>query len=351
MERFSKELQFVLQTLNPFTEQNVLKETPFTGLDEDKLIWILKKNKLFTKFSKKLDSQTEFRDEFLAKFKKIKLLNQDLKDFQTRDLSEFVRISKKLSKQDIHLLLIKSAGEFPHESSNIDCLIKPDKLASTVHILSEEGYYELLNSREPHKFLFRKKQAPKELPLHIHTRVEWEAVEFADPQNLRDRARDFMDNETGALVPSVEDAILITIAHYFFEDHEIKLYDLLKLWSLVNKENTDWGYIFRQAEKLRWNDALTLNLNLINRMSTCCFRRNMFEQSAEKNTSISPSWVSKIITFDSNGLLRIPYGVSALFFLRKVLRNPEIAFPEKSQQIIYVLSDLLRRRIIGYTPM
>jgi hypothetical protein len=351
LTRLSKELEFVLQTLNPFDQQKEFDANLFSGLNEDRLIKILKTNKLFTKFSRKLDTEPEFKQEFLSGFKKIKLLNQDLSAFQAVDLSEFIRISRKLANHDIHLLLIKSAGDFPHESSNFDCLIKPESLAATAHVLKAEGYRERLNSREPHKFLFRKQHVPRELPLHIHTRVEWEAVDFADPQTLRRNARPFMNGETGALVPSVEDAILITIAHYFFEDHEIKLYDLLKLWQLTNKANPDWGYMSKQTEQLGWRDAFVLNIDLLNRMSRLYFGRNLFVKSADNLAPKSPSWISRAITFDSDGAQKVPYGVSALFFLRKVFRNPNLDFPQKSRQISYVFSDILRRKSIGYQQL
>ncbi|MCW4010408.1 MAG: nucleotidyltransferase family protein [Candidatus Bathyarchaeota archaeon] len=349
LKHFNRELDFVLKTVNPFCKTFRFEDQNLTGLDEGRLIEVLSKNKLFTKFSVEIDTRPEFKQELFERFRELGRLIRELNMFWSRNLSEFVRVSKKLAQQDIHLLLIKSAGDFPHESSNFDCLIKPSQLCATARTLAEEGYCECLESREPHKFLFRKHQTPRELPLHIHTRVEWEAIEFADPKNLRDRARVFLSDETGALVPSVEDAILVTVAHYFFEDHEMKIYDLLKLHTLVNQEeNLDWEYMFSQAEKLGWTDALALNKYLVNRMSLCCFGQKVFADVTEEDIAALPSWVCKIVTFEPSGLQKIPYGVSALFFLRKVLRNPQLTLPEKYLQINYVFSDILRRKSIGY---
>lgn len=343
--RASNELRFILAALNPL---RTAEPAEFGGLNEQKLIVTLKKSKTLTKFTKKLDTQPQFKAKFLAAYPKLSQFITETKLRQQRDLAEFLRISQLLSRQDIHLLLIKSAGEFPHESSNFDCLIKPEKLAACASTLHQEGYEEMLNTREPHKFLFRKTHNLKELPLHIHTRVEWEAAEFADAATLRSRSRPFLNAETGALVPSVEDSMLITVAHYFFEDHEIKLYDLLKLWGLSNERCLDWEYMLGQATRLGWSDALALNVGLLNRMGTCCFGQPLFPEAPKLENSKQADWASKTIKFDSYGSLQIPYGVSALFFLRKVFRNPQISFAQKSQHVDYVLSDILRRRVIGY---
>ena len=275
-------------------------------------------------------------------------LIEELKQRQVAELEEFLRISKRLASQDVHLLLIKSAGEFPHESSNFDCLIEPDKLAICDRILQDEGYQELPITREPHKFLYRKIAAPRELPLHIHTRVEWEAAEFADAQKLRKRARPFISEETGALVPSVEDSMLITVAHYFFEDHEIKVYDLLKLIGLSKDGKTDWNYMFNESAELGWGDAFALNMQLLNRMSICCFGQKAFPESISPDITREAKFASKTITFDSVGKFKIPYGISALFFVNKIFRSSHVSFYIKCKHIDYVLSDILHRKAIGY---
>ena len=196
--------------------------------------------------------------------------------------------------------------------------------------------------------MYRKIATPRELPLHIHTRVEWEAAEFADAQILRKRARPFINKETGALVPSVEDSMLITVAHYFFEDHEIKVYDLLKLMGLSRDGKPDWNYMFNEAAELGWGDAFALNMQLLNRMSVCCFGQKAFPESINPDISREAKFVFKTITFDSVGKFNIPYGVSALFFLHKIFRSPNFSFYQKCRHVDYVLSDILRRRVIGY---
>jgi hypothetical protein len=313
------------------------------------LIKLLKCNKLFEGFERKLALQdSQFRNQFLSSYPELNETLLSRKDNEINDLSELVRISKKLSEHDINLLLIKSSGEFPFESSNIDCLIKPEKIALTSKILRHEGYHEMLIAREPHKFLFRKISNPKELPLHIHTKVEWEAIEFADPEGLRKRSRPFYLPESGLIIPSVEDSVLITIAHYFFEDHEAKIFDLLKLQKLKNEKSLDWKFMLGQAKKFCWSDAFLLNVYLIDYMSKELFGEEVFENPLVEGLGGSQSFFSKFINLESNGVLRIPYSVSALYFLKKIMKNPELKFSSKFNQVSYVCKDLLHRNIIGY---
>ena len=318
-------------------------------LDEDKLIGVLLKNKLTGIFKKELETfDVRFVDGGSARYSK---LDQFLQEFQCRHttfLNEFLRISARLSINNVYLLLIKSSGVFPIESSNIDCLVEPDKLIITAKILQEQGYIEQIIAREPHKYLFRKKLKPKELPLHIHTRVEWEAVEFANYKKLRNRARPFLSIESGALVPSIEDSILITIAHYFFEDHEIKLFDLLKLWELSKMHNLNWNYMLREAESLGWRDAFLLNIDLLNKMSVLYFGQNVFHGLHHNS---EPYMLSKLIASDPLGRIKIPYSVSALYFLKKILKNPNFSNKEKTKQLNYVVTDIIHRRAIGYIEM
>jgi hypothetical protein len=306
------------------------------------------KNKILNKFSKRLDGQPDFANKFLSFYPSLDERIRELKVRQSRELDEFILISKNLATYDVHLLLIKSEGVFPHESSNYDCLVKNDKLLLCLKLLKDEGYTEELLTREPHKYLYRKVAAPKELPLHIHTRVEWEAAEFASSEILFQRAQPFLSEETGALVPSVEDSILITIAHYFFEDHEIKIYDLLKICALINQKNVNWEYMHHQAEKLGWGDALDLNLYLLNQMSLLLFGKDLFPQIGRLESSVENKLALRTIKAHQFGQMKVPYGVSAMFFLFKIFRTPHYSFYQKNRHIKYVLSDILRRRIIGY---
>jgi hypothetical protein len=345
------EVKFALIVTNPIKGDDIIStfSTVSKELDEEKLIDILRKNKLVGIFNSQLETfDVQFIDSLLRKYPK---LDQCLKDFQgryTSFLNEFLRISAILSTKNVHLLLIKSSGEFPIESSNIDCLVEPDKLIITAKILQEQGYTEQIIAREPHKYLFRKKLKPKELPLHIHTRVEWEAAEFANYKKLRNGARPFLYEESGALVPSIEDSMLITIAHYFFEDHEIKLFDLLKLWNLSKVHKLNWDYLMREAESSGWQDAFLLNIELLNKMSFLYFKQNIFHGL---NNNSGPYRLSKLINSDTLGRFNIPYFVSGFYFLKKVLRNPNFSYYEKSKHLNYVLSDLIHRRAIGYIEM
>jgi len=83
-------------------------------------------------------------------------------------------------------------------------------------------------------------------------------------------------------------------------------------------------------------------------MSVCWFGKKTFPELEKLKASRQDKLALKTIKFDSLGMINIPYGVSALFFLKKVFRNSSFSFYQKTQHVDYVFSDILRRRIIGY---
>ncbi len=346
MKEGENELRFVVSIVNPF-EVSYPSKSDFSCLDEQRLVKILVRNKILRKVDRKLREEPQLRKSFLSRFNTLNKLIIQQEGAQEKEFNEFIRISQKLAKQNIHLLLIKSTGEFPHESSNIDCLIESEKLAATIQVLEEEGYQEYPSVREPHKFLFRKKNASKELPLHIHTRVEWEAIDFANLENLRGRARFLPNKDTGALIPSVEDAILITIAHYFFEDHEIRINDLLNLCITAKDEQIDWNYVLSQAREIGWEDALLLNTKILNQMSSRYFGRDFLPNFGERFLNNSSIFLRR----NPYGVFEIPYAMSAGFFLQRVLTNSQYSLNEKFRQIVYVFSDVIGRKILGYDEL
>ena len=197
------------------------------NIREARIVETLNHNKVALKFERKLERDPALKERFFEAFPSIKVFCHNLNTKIEQNSVAFNHIKRKFSENSIAFILIKSDGSFPYESDNIDVLIKPGMLGSVSKMLRNAGYTELSEIRERHKFLFRNKHAPEVLPLHIHTMVEWEGTEFIDSRDLWRTSRNSDDNEFS--VPSPENCILITAAHLFFEDHEIKLGDLSKI--------------------------------------------------------------------------------------------------------------------------
>ena len=171
---------------------------------------------------------------------------------------EWAKVKDEFTKADIESILIKSVGYFPYKSSNLDVLIKQSKRDKAESILIQMGYIQLHNVEEPFKTLFRKfKGLASVSVIHLHNKVAW-MNPFHDEELLWARYRK-SDKDDLLDIPSAEDSILILTAHWFYEDKEIKLSDILKVTTCL-KNNVDWRYLTSVAKKMGWLNGLYFGL-------------------------------------------------------------------------------------------
>lgn len=346
----NREITFVAYVLDPFPAGKIDPLSYLDGLNECNLIETLKKNNVAIRFERNLKTIGVSREKFFYEFSRMKDFYQNMHTKIEKDLCQFDRIRDKFSGEGIEFMLIKSDGTFPYESDNLDILIKPDKLGKVVQLLKKSGYSELPQVRETHKFLFRKMHAFSELPLHIHTRVEWEGIQFVDSRNLWDRHR-IAKEHNGFLVPSPEDCILITTAHLFFENHEIKLDDLFRIDSCIRNYSINWHYIFDHAQKLYWNDALNLTMLLLNLVYNDLYGRSMLQHSIlsqmeELDNGHGKLFLKILKLFSGRSTpLRIPYAIAGFFFLRRVLRDLSLTLAERLKNTGLIVVDVTQRKV------
>jgi len=349
LKRINREIVFIAHVFDCFPSGEIDLSSYLDSLNECNLIEMLKKNKVAVNFERNLETSGVPRKKFLCKFPCIKVFYEGVHAKIEKDLREFDRIKDKFCKDGIEFMLIKSNGLFPYESDNLDILIKPNKLGKVTQILRNAGYSERIRIREPHKFLFRKTSALKELALHIHTRVEWEGTQFVNSKNLW-RRRKVAEENNNFFVPSSEDSILITIAHLFFENHEIKLDDLIKVDSCIRKWSIDWDYIFNHAQRLHWGDALHLTLLLLNLKYKDLYRRNMLPDGVLLKMSAHYRYyklflnIMKHFSFGPT-LFKIPYIIASLFFVRRVILNINLSLAERLKHLRFIIFDVAKRKI------
>jgi hypothetical protein len=351
LKKCNKEIRFVACLLDPFPTGRIDIWSYMSSLDESCLIEALSRNKVAVRFERKLEMYDVLKQKN-CDFLRLKVFYQNLNTKIEKDSFEFSRIKDKLSKNGVEFMLIKSDGSFPYESDNIDVLIKPDRLREVVRLLKNAGYSEIVGAREPHKFLFRKMHTLDELPLHIHTRVEWEGTQFIDSRDLWERSK-FSNGDDGFSVPSPEDCILITAAHLFFENHEIKLDDLLKIDSKIRDYSVNWDYVFDHAQRLHWNDAFHLTMLKLNQVYNQLYGRSMLQKSTlSKMEEFDLEWSNlfqKVINPFSSGAtpLKIPYTVAGLFFLYKVLGDSSLPLAERFERVGLVACDVFKRKTMS----
>ena len=346
----SKELKLVAHLLNPVCDSNIDSIRFPNVVDERSLLDVICSNKVSLRFEERLaelqsSSQQRYRD-----FTLIKSYYEHLHVRTQGHIAEFKRIRDKLYSEGIRFILIKSDGCFPYESDNLDTLIKEEDFARVSRLLQESGYSEIAQVREPHKFLFRKTLDLDQLAFHIHTRVEWEGTQFVDSHDLWARARISCDGNE-FLAPSSEDCVLITIAHLFFENHEIKLGDLLKIDSSIRTRFADWDYILAHARRLFWDDAISLVALLANDVFKDLYGQNLIPQQVlnrirtGKHSCIGLLFET-LRKFDAKScLLKFPYVLSAYFFFRRVVRESSQPLSERLSHLCWIASDIIRRRL------
>lgn len=343
----NRETRFVAYSLDPFSRGKIDRLKYSDGLNEHDLMETLKMNKVVIKFERSLETTDDFKNQFFQKFPHMKDFYQDIHVAIEKNMREFKRIEDRFRGGNIDFILIKSDGSFPHESDNLDMLIMPEKLAEVVRLLKKEGYQEVVQVREPHKFLFRKTE--NSLALHVHTRVEWEGTQFVDSRYLWSNCR-ISDGSNRFLVPSPEDCVLITIAHFFFENHEIKLDDLGKIDSCIRNSSIDWDVIFVHVRDKYWYDAFHLAMLLLNSVYNDLYGRNMLGQNVLSrlnglDNGCCELFLKMMKPFGKGPApLEIPYAVSGFFFVRRVLRDSRFSLTERTKHVGWVAADIAKRK-------
>jgi thymidylate kinase len=191
-------------------------------------------------------------------------------------------------------MLIKSVGYFPYKSSNLDVLIKQNKRDKAQCILKKLGYFQLHNAEEPYKTLFRKFKGHESTSIiHLHNKVAWinpfHEEELLWAQYRKSYKDDLLD------IPSPEDSILILTAHWFYEDKEIKLSDLLNILTCLNNK-VDWNYVSSVAEKFGWIDGLYFGLLVQSFLEKNIWGKSLIEDSQlKKFHEALPVWLRIIL--------------------------------------------------------
>lgn len=142
---------------------------------------------------------------------------------------EFETIRQRFAVAGIDVMLFKSAGSVPgfhYLSSNIDVLVGNGRAGDARRELAALGYVELLNVEEPRKFLFRRFPGDgRSFAIHVHEVVGW-GVPFLDNGPVWRNARRAPDDPE-IMIPGPSEALLVTLAHWFYEDKTLSLGNLL----------------------------------------------------------------------------------------------------------------------------
>jgi len=284
---YIKEYLYAAHLVDPLRGNKFSSKVQLEDLNRDLILSILKHNKIplatLDKEAWKIFPLISESPEFKAQYEKERFS-------YTAKREEWARVRERFLKAGIESVLIKSVGAFPYESSNLDVLIKQGQREKAESILRDLDYIELRNVEEPYKTLFRTfKDGESISAIHLHNKVAW-INPFHDEELIWNRYRkspidDLVD------IPSQEDSVLILTAHWFYEDKEIKLADMMKIASCMKGE-LDWDYMAATAEKMGWLHGLYFGL-----LVQCFLEEKLYGESflrddrREKMKAALPMWM------------------------------------------------------------
>jgi hypothetical protein len=244
-------------------------------------------------------------------------------------IAEYGAVHERWRARGIEGVLIKSPGYFPYTSDNLDVLVPETARDAAVEVLEECGYRELPWVREPYKLLFRKIDAePFGFAIHLHTKVAW-INRFFDGADLS--ARSVADADLPCLVrPSAEDAFLITAAHWFYEDKELKLRDLIHVAMLLEGD-VDWNAVARVAAEQGWGRGLASATAIYRRAFDGLGLSAIGDRLPTAGFGPAPRWVDEIEA-PATLPLRLPRVRTKVAHLVKSVRDPRIGVGEKVRE-------------------
>jgi hypothetical protein len=269
-------------------------------------------------------------------------------DIYTNMLLEYKRVYSAWQAKGITGVLIKSSGKFPYTSDNIDVLVPVDRADEAKEILINLGYVELYHIREPFKDLFRIfTDYNISYAIHVHTSVGWINRFFSD-REIIESARTSTEHPE-VLYPSPEHCFLINMAHWFYEDKEIKLRDIVNAMEVV-KGGLDWDMMRSATMRGGWRDGYNIVIVVYNFVSLKLlgysfipenvYQGSLSDLSAEQNRFVNRLFAKPIT---------LPFYLSKWFckkyHFKVPIHNTTIGVREKALEVTLLLKFALQVKL------
>jgi len=244
---------------------------------------------------------------------------------------EFERVRLDLEAHGVRTVLFKSTGlfpSFPFLSSNLDVLIDPGKGDLARRRLHALGYTELLNVEEPDKYLFRRFPLDGTLDtFHLHEAVGW-GVPFVDVEDIWAGARPAQDDPE-ILVPAPREALLITTAHWFYEDKELSLQNLFFVADALRKLDVTLDSVAEAAALRGWSDGFFAGLQVFDDAWRLLFGASAL---SERDRELVSSRLRRVghgmraalgsVSFGGSRPATVPFLRNKVIYYEKIMRDP-----------------------------
>jgi thymidylate kinase len=277
-----------------------------------------------------------------------------LAEFVKRDLSrfraqrdEFEHIRTRLATDHVDTMLFKSTGmspSFHYQSSNLDVLVLDGRAGAARTALEEMGYVELLNVEEPQKLLFRRFVGDgSSFAFHLHEVVGW-GVPFLDNGPIWRYARHATD-DPDIVIPGPSEALLITLAHWFYEDKALTLGNLLLTAHALRSMDAALGEPATHARGRGWEEGFWGALHIFEDTWKYLFGEGFLttEQQAElarapvRYAAVRARLIPYVRFGESDLPAQIPFRPAKVAYYRKVMRDRRRSDPRKWVDVIDTL--------------
>ncbi len=269
-----------------------------------------------------------------------------LAEFVKRDVAhyrwqrdEFERVRLALVRRRVDAMLFKSTGMVPafaYLSSNLDVLVPEGCVGPARSVLTQQGYVELLNVEEPKKFLFRRFVGDgSSFAFHLHEVVGW-GVPFLDNGPVWRNARRGSDDHD-ILIPGPAEALLITLAHWFYEDKALSLGNMMLTAHALRSMNCALAEPAAHARGRGWEEGFWGALCVFEDAWTHVFGAGFMSPEQKAELSRAPARYAAVrvrllpyVRFEERGVpARLPFQPSKIAYYRKVLRDRRRSDPRK----------------------
>ncbi len=252
--------------------------------------------------------------------------------------NEFERVRTAFIDREIRTVLIKSTGlypAFPYWSSNLDVLVSPGRGDDARKLLHKLGYAELLNTEEPSKFLFRRFGGDGfHYTFHLHETVGW-GVPFVDPESIWRFSRPSPEDPE-VIIPGAKESLLITLAHWFYEDKELTLWNMFLTAHALRNLDNPVGAAAADAAKFGWKDGFYAALELFDRAWERLFGEPLNAGGSAETDRRSPErrdFTTRLLMngaiFSSPVPLKIPFWTNKLVYYKKIFTDPSRSVPTR----------------------
>jgi thymidylate kinase len=276
--------------------------------------------------------------------------------------AEFERVRLAFQEDGINTLFIKSTGlfpSFPHLSSNLDVMVPAERGDEARQRLISLGYIELLNAEEPKKFLFRRfKYGELSFTFHLHELVGW-GVPFLDTDPIWQGAQPAPD-DPDIRIPGPVEALLITLAHWFYEDKELSLRNLYLTANALKNLPAGLNSAVQSAADRGWEAGFYAALEIFDESWRRLFGnpyldidiKEILRSGLEKESFLRSSILNKVRYLEGYPAV-IPFLANKVVYYRKVLADKRRPVGTRMKDVFITLMGAVRlkTRVRSQKPM